>query len=310
LDAILPPSAQIEKIAAGFQFTEGPLYIRAGYLLFSDIPGNVIRKWTPDGRVVDFRRPSGYDAADAPRGAFIGSNGLAADRQGRILICEHGNRRVTRLEKNGALTVVAAKYEGKRLNSPNDVVVRSDGSVYFTDPPSGLRGGDQDPAKELPFNGVYSVSPDGKITLLTKAITRPNGLAFSPDEKFLYVANADRASKTWLRFELRPDGSLGPRTLFFDASSRTEDGVPDGMKVDAKGNLFCAGPGGVWIFSPDGRHLGTIKPPETPANLQWGKYARSNSEAAMAPDEKADTLYITARTSIYRIRTATWGNAN
>ncbi|MBZ5582875.1 MAG: SMP-30/gluconolactonase/LRE family protein [Acidobacteriia bacterium] len=281
--------------------------MRSGYLLFSDIPGNVIRKWTPDDGAADFRRPSGYDGDDAPRGAFVGSNGLAADRQGRIIICEHGNRRVTRLEKNGAVTVLAATYGGKRLNSPNDVVVKSDGSIYFTDPPSGLRGGDNDAAKELPFNGVYRVTPEGKITLLTKEITRPNGLAFSPDEKFLFVANADRARKAWLRFAVRRDGTLGPGALFFDASSRTEDGVPDGMKVDAKGNLYCAGPGGVWIFSPEGRHLGTIKPPETPANVQWGKYARSNREAAMAAGEKADTLYITARTSLYRVHTATWG---
>ena len=307
LDAILPAPARIEKIAGGFQFTEGPLYMRDGYLLFSDIPANVIRKWTPDEGAVDFRRPSGYDGAGAPRGAFVGSNGLAADRQGRLIICEHGNRRVTRLEKNGALTVLAATYDGKRLNSPNDAVVKSDGSIYFTDPPSGLRGQDQDPAKELPFNGVYRVSPDGRVILLTKEITRPNGLAFSPDEKFLYVANADRARKAWLRFEVNAAGLLGPGAMFFDASTRTEDGVPDGMKVDAQGNLYCAGPGGLWIFSPDGRHLGTIKPPETPANVQWGKYARTNREAAMAPGEKADTLYITARTSIYRVRTATSG---
>lgn len=307
LDAILPPSARIERIATGFQFTEGPVYMREGYLLFSDIPANVIRKWTPDEGAVEFRRPSGYDGTDAPRGAFFGSNGLSSDRQGRIIVCEHGNRRVTRLEKSGAVTVLAATYDGKRLNSPNDVVVKSDGSIYFTDPPSGLRGQDQDPAKELPYNGVYRIAQDGRVILLTKEITRPNGLAFSPDEKFLYVANADRARKAWLRFEVKPDGMLGPGAVFFDASARTEEGVPDGMKVDAKGNLYCAGPGGLWIFSPGGRHLGTIKPPEIPANVQWGKYARTNREAALAPGDQADTLYITARTSIYRVRTTAWG---
>ena len=307
LDAILPSSARIEKIATGFQFTEGPLYVRAGYLLFSDIPANTIHKWTPDGGAVEFRRPSGYDGTDAPRGAFVGSNGLASDREDRIIVCEHGNRRVTRLEKNGARTVLAARYDGKRLNSPNDAVVKSDGSIYFTDPPSGLRGQDRDPAKELPFNGVYRITRDGQVILLTKEITRPNGLAFSPDEKFLYVANADRARKAWLRFPVKPDGTLGTGSTFFDASAQTEEGVPDGMKVDAKGNLYCAGPGGLWIFSPDGRHLGTIKPPEIPANVQWGKYARTNREAAMASGDRADTLYITARTSIYRVRTTAWG---
>ncbi len=302
LDAIVPVSARIEKIGSGFGFTEGPIYMREGYLLFSDIPENVIRKWTPEGGVVDFRRPSGYDGTDAPKGALIGSNGLTCDREGRLVICEHGNRRVTRLEKDGKLTVLAAKYQGKRLNSPNDLVYKSDGSLYFTDPPYGLPKLDEDPKKELKFNGVYRLSPDGKLILLTKELTRPNGLGFSPDEKYLFVDNSDEARKIWMKFEVKPDGTLGEGKVFADATSNKEPGLPDGLKLDVNGNLYGTGPGGIWIFSPEGKHLGTIKLPETPANLTWGKFAKTNAEARMKPDEKATTLYITAQTGLYRLQ--------
>lgn len=307
LDAIVPASARIEKIGSGFEFTEGPIYMREGYLLFSDVPGNVIRKWTPEGGAVDFRRPSGYDGTDAPKGAFIGSNGLTCDKEGRLVICEHGNGRVTRLEKDGKLTVLAAKYQGKRLNSPNDAVYKSDGSLYFTDPPYGFPKQDQDPKKELEFNGVYRLNPDGKLILLTKEMTRPNGLGFSPDEKYLYVANSDEARKVWMKFEVKPDGTLREGKVLADVTSNKEDGLPDGMKLDVNGNLYGTGPGGVWIFSPEGKHLGTIKPPETPANIHWGKFAKTNAEAAMTRDEKATTLYITARTGLYRIQLSVAG---
>lgn len=302
LDALVPAAARIEKIGSGFEFTEGPIYMREGHLLFSDIPANVIRKWTPEGGTVDYRKPSGYDGTDAPKGAFIGSNGLTLDKEGRLIICEHGNGRVTRIEEDGKLTVLADKYQGKRLNSPNDAVYKSDGSLYFTDPPYGFPGEDKDPKKELKFNGVYRLNPDGKLILLTKELTRPNGLGFSPDEKFLYVANSDAARKVWIKYTVRPDGTLGGGKLFFDVTANTADGLPDGLKLDVNGNLYGTGPGGIWIISPEGKHLGTIKPPETPANLHWGKYAKTNAEAAMKPDEKADTLYITARTGLYRVQ--------
>ncbi len=288
LDKIVPPTAVVEKVAGGFGFTEGPVWLPDGSLLFSDIPNNVIHRWTPDGKVTVFRKPSGYDGSDAPPGAFIGSNGLTLDRQGRLVICEHGNRRVTRLEKDGKLTVLAERFEGKRLNSPNDAVFRSDGSLYFTDPPYGLVKQDEDPAKELPFSGIYRLA-GGQLQLLSKELTRPNGLAFSPDEKYLYVANSDAKRKLWMRFEVRPDGTLGASRVFYDVSGETAPGLPDGLKVDQKGNVYATGPGGVWIFSPEGKHLGTIQPAGVPANCAWG-------------DQDGRTLYMTARTGLYRIR--------
>ena len=306
IDALVPKDAVIEKIGSGFTFTEGPIYLREGYLLFSDIPRNTIYKWTPDGKVTEFRKPSGYDGTDAPPGAFIGSNGLTLDREGRLVICEHGNRRVTRLEKDGSVTVLADKYEGKRLNSPNDAVYKSDGALYFTDPPYGLPKQDEDPKKELKFNGIYRLA-DGKLQLLNKDQTRPNGLGFSPDEKFLYVANSDEKRKVWIKYPVKPDGSLGPGSVFFDVTAQTEPGLPDGLKLDKKGNLYATGPGGVWIFSPEGKHLGTIKPPEIPANCHWGKYATNTADATLGPNEEADTLYITARTGLYRVRLTTAG---
>jgi gluconolactonase len=288
LDEIVPPAAKIEKLAGGFTFTEGPVWIHEGYLLFSDIPNNVIRKWTPNGEVSVFLEKSGYEGTDAPPGAFIGSNGLTLDSEGRLVICEHGNGRVTRLEKDGTRTVLADKYQGKRLNSPNDAVFKSDGWLYFTDPPYGFVKQDEDPKKELKFNGIYRVK-DKKLELLHKDMTRPNGLAFSPDEKFLYVANSDPAKKVWMKFEVTAKGQLANPQVFYDATSATEEGLPDGMKVDQKGNLYCTGPGGVWIFSPEGKHLGRIKPPEIPANCAWG-------------DADGKTLYMTARTGLYRIK--------
>jgi gluconolactonase len=287
IDQIVPASATVQKLAGGFTFTEGPVWVRPGYLLFSDVPNNVIYKWTANSKVEVFRKPSGYSGTDAPAGAFIGSNGLTLDRQGRLVICEHGNGRVTRLEKDGKLTVLADKYEGKRLNSPNDAVYKKDEALYFTDPPYGLVKQDEDPKKELKFNGVYRLAA-GNLRLVYRELTRPNGLAFSPDEKYLYVGNSDPQRKIWMRFEVSNDGGLTNGKVFYDVTKETADGLPDGMKVDQKGNLYCTGPGGVWIFSPAGKHLGTIQPPETPANLAWG-------------DADGKTLYITARTGLYRI---------
>lgn len=290
LDALIPADAKIEKLADGFIFTEGPIYMPDGSLLFSDVPANVIYKWTPDGKVSEFLRPSGYDKDDAPQGAFIGSNGLTLDKDGRLIICQHGNGQVVRIEKDGSKTVLAAKYQGKRLNSPNDLVYKSDGSLYFTDPPYGFVKQDDDPKKELKFNGIYRLRPDGKLDLLVDDMTRPNGLAFSPDEKFLYVANSDPAKKIWMRYEVKGDGTLGKGEVYFDVTSQQAEGLPDGLKVDKLGNIWATGPGGVWIFSPEGKHLGTVAPTEVPANCHWG-------------GEDGKTLYMTARKGLYRITT-------
>lgn len=288
LDDIVPPDAKIEKLAGGFKFTEGPVWIRAGYLLFSDIPNSAIMKWTPDGKVSIFRKPkSDWNTVPLPN-EIVEPNGETVDHEGRLTVCEHRNRRVSRLGKDGHLTVLADRYQGKRLNSPNDLVYKSDGSLYFTDPPYGFAKEDQDPAKELPFNGVYRWA-GGKLELLYRGLSRPNGLAFSPDEKFLYVDNSDPNKKIWMRFEVTSGGKLSNEKVFYDSTSSTEDGLPDGMKVDQKGNVYGTGPGGIWIFSPEGKHLGTIQPPEIPANCAWG-------------DKDGKTLYMTARTGLYRIR--------
>lgn len=293
LDALIPPGTDVEKLSGGFTFTEGPIWFREGYLVFSDIPENTMFRWTPPGDVKAFRKPSGFDGASWPKGAFVGSNGLTLDAEGRLVICEHGNRRVTRLENDGSLTVLASHYQGKRLNSPNDAVHKSDGALYFTDPPYGMVGQDDDPAKELDFNGVFRLK-DGDLTLLYKGVKRPNGLAFSPDEKYLYLANSDTAHRIWMRFPVNADGTLGEGSVFADLTSSSSPGNPDGMKLDTNGNLYCTGPGGTHIFAPDGTRLGVIVTPEIPANLHWG-------------EADARTLYITARTGLYRIRMSATG---
>ncbi|MCS7025551.1 MAG: SMP-30/gluconolactonase/LRE family protein [Bryobacteraceae bacterium] len=288
LDSLIASEAAVEKLAGGFTFTEGPVWVSEGYLLFSDIPENTIYRWNPGGTVSIFRKPSGYDGSDASPGAFIGSNGLTLDAQGRLTICEHGNRRVTRLERDGSLTVLCSHYQGKRLNSPNDAVYKSDGALYFTDPPYGLPKLDLDPAKELDFNGIYRLK-EGELTLLYQQMSKPNGLAFSPDEKYLYVANSDPSRRYWNRFPVLEDGTLGEPEIFADLTADAASGVPDGMKLDELGNLYCTGPGGVNVFAPDGQRLGVMVFPEQPANLHWG-------------DEDSRTLYVTARTGLYRIR--------
>jgi gluconolactonase len=288
IDAIVPRDAVVEKIATGFTFTEGPVWSPDGFLLFSDPNDNRIYRWTPDGQVSVYRTNSGYTGVDIAEYAQPGSNGLTIDRQGRLTIDEQGNRRVTRLEKNGVLTVLADRYEGKRLNSPNDLVYKSDGSLYFTDPPFGLPKFFDDPRKELPFSGVYRVA-DGHIQLLATDLQGPNGIAFSPDERHLYVTDWDPKKKVIMRYEVQADGSLASGVVFFDMTAAPGEEALDGMKVDAAGNLFVSGPGGVWVISQDGRHLGTIRVPELPANMTWG-------------DADGRTLYFTARTSVYRLR--------
>lgn len=290
LDAIVPRGATIEKLAGGFTFTEGPVWVNenGGYLLFSDPNENTIYRWAPDGQVSVYRVKSGYAGVNIGEYFQPGSNGLALDSEGRLTIDEHGNRRVTRLEKNGSLTVLADRYEGKRLNSPNDLVYKSDGALYFTDPPFGLPKTYADPAKELPFSGVFRLK-DGRLQLLATDLKGPNGLAFSPDERYLYVDNWDVEKKVVMRYEVESDGSLSHGKVFFDMTAVPGEIALDGLKVDRAGNVYVSGPGGLWIISAEGKHLGTISGPELAANFAWGD-----------PDGRA--LYLTARTGLYRIR--------
>ena len=268
---------RVENLGTGCQFTEGPVWNSEGkFLLFSDIPANRMKKWSPETGIIDFREPSGK------------SNGLTYDRQGRLVACEHANRRVSRTEVDGEIVTIASHYEGKRLNSPNDVVVKSDGSIYFTDPPYGLTAefgtlGE----RELDLQGVYRLSPDeNSLTLLVDDFDCPNGLSFSSDESVLYIN--DSSERMHVRaFDVQPDGTVANGRVFAEIVG--EGGVPDGMKVDQKGNVYVTGPGGVWIFDVSGKHLGIIKTPEGATNLGWGE-----------SDWK--TLYIVAKTSLYRIR--------
>ena len=306
LDALVPADAKIEKIESGRTFTEGPIYMRDGYLLHSDVPENTIFKWTPDGVASPFRKPSGFDGTGAPAGAFIGSNGITMDKEGRLIVCEHGNRRVTRLEKDGTVTVLASEYQGKKLNSPNDAVYKSDGALYFTDPPYGFPTEDKDPRKELPYSGIFRLK-DGKLQLLAKELKRPNGIGFSPDEKYLYISNSDPLKKIWMRYEVKPDGTLGTGKVFYDVTKETTEGLPDGLKLDKQGNLYGSGPAGIWVISPEGKLLGNINPPETPANCAWGKYSVGADTGKMTADEEAKTLYMTARTGVYRVQLSVAG---
>lgn len=289
MDAIVPANAKLFKLAAGFQFTEGPIWVRSGeHLLFSDPNRNRIYKYTAAGELTVFRDHSGYDAADIAEYHQPGSNGLTLDASGRLTINEHGRHRVTRLEDDGRLSVLAASYHGRRLNSPNDLVYRSDGSLYFTDPPFGLPKTYADPRKQLPFSGVFRWQR-GRLTLLTSALKGPNGIAFSPDEKFLYVGNWDPAAKTVTRYPVRIDGALGAGVTFIDLTQEVPgEEALDGIKVDTDGNLFLSAPGGVWVFSADGTHLGTISAPHPIHNFAWG-----------GADGK--TLYLCARSVLYRM---------
>lgn len=288
IDALVPRNAKIFKLAENFQFTEGPVWVKSGrYLLFSDPNANIMYKYTADGQLSVYREKSGYNGADIAEFGQPGSNGLTLDPQGRLTINQHGNRRVIRLEPDGRETVLADRFEGKRLNSPNDLVYRSDGALFFTDPPFGLPRFHQDPRKELPFEGVFSLYK-GKLHVVSKDMTGPNGIAFSPDEKYLYVGNWDDHKKVIYRYEVQPDATLSNGRIFFDMTSAPGEDAIDGMKVDERGNLYVSGPGGLWVISAEGRHLGTIIAPMHPHNLAWG-------------DDDHQTLYLTAKTGLYRI---------
>lgn len=312
MDAIVGPNPKVFKLAEGFKFTEGPIWINnPGYLLFSDPNSNTIYKFTPhsndQGKLEVFRNPSGYSGSDIAEYGQPGSNGLTLDPQGRLTINQHGNHRVVRLESDGSETVLADSYKGRRLNSPNDLVYRSDGTLFFTDPPFGFPKLFLDSRKELPFSGVYSLY-QGKLQLISQEFTGPNGIALSPDEKYLYVGNWPRAlvkqtarqqdepvaewsekHKAIMRYEVQPDGTLRNGKLFFDFTNALgEDGL-DGIKVDQQGNVYVSAPGGIWVVSPNGKHLGTIVTPKHAHNFAWG-------------DEDGKTLYLCARDALYRMR--------
>ncbi|AMV39720.1 Gluconolactonase precursor [Planctomyces sp. SH-PL62] len=295
-DKLIPPGARVERIAEGYDWSEGTVWDAAGArLLFSDVPENVVHQWTKEKGASPFLKPSGYTGTIA-RGGEPGSNGLTFDPQGRLVLCQHGDRRIARLEADGTFTTLADRYEGKRLNSPNDGVFKSNGDYYFTDPPYGLLGPNRDQGKELSFNGVYRLSPDGALTLLTSELTFPNGLAFSPDEKTLYVAVSDPAKAVWMAYPVADDGTLGAGRVFADVTSLVpaRKGLPDGLKVDAAGNVFATGPGGVLVFAPDGKHLGTLATGEACGNCAWG--------------EDGSVLYIASDMYIGRIKTGTKGS--
>jgi gluconolactonase len=295
IDSIVPADAKIEKLDEGFMFLEGPVWISdGGYLLFSDVPGDTVFKWAPGAKSEPLLKPV-YNGPPPEEQRGIGSNGLTLDSEGKLVLCEHGNRRIARMAVTGGdRETLVDGFEGKKLNSPNDLVYHSDGSLYFTDPPYGLDGQDEAPDKELDFNGVFRLSADGKLTVLTKELTRPNGIALSPDEKTLYVANSDAKKNLWMAYDVQEDGSIANGRVFFDATGMEAPGGADGFKIDTAGNLYCTGPGGVLIFNPEGRHLGTIQPIEVPANVAWG-------------DADGKTLYMTARTGLYRIRLSAAG---
>lgn len=296
LDALIAADAKFEKLGEGFEWTEGPVWDKkGGYLLFSDIPNNVINKWEAGKGISQFIKPSGYSGSEPFTGREPGTNGLTFDAQGRLVACQHGDRRVARWE-NGKWTALADTFEGKRFNSPNDLVFHSSGALYFTDPPYGLPGQWKDPKKELAYQGVYRRGTDGAITLLTKELNAPNGLAFSPDEKTLYVAQSDPQKPIWMAYPVNADGSIGAGRVFADSSAEfkaKQPGLPDGLKVDTKGNLWATGPGGVWIIAPDGTHLGTLSTGVPTANVAWG--------------DDGSTLYITANKAVWRVKTKTKG---
>ncbi len=295
-DRVVPSDAKLERIADGFTWVEGPVWQREGrYLLFSDIPANAVVKWRDQNGTSLFLKSSGYSGSAPFEGREPGSNGLTFDAAGRLVLCQHGDRRIARLEQDGRLTILADRYEGKRLNSPNDLVFHSNGDLYFTDPPFGLPKAFDDPTKELPFQGVYRLKPDGALTLVIQDRKAPNGIAFSPDEKILYVTDVDPNRAAWLAYDVLADGTVTNGRVFADATRWRKDPFfgPDGLKVDRNGNVYGARPGGISVFAPDGTLLGSLETGTAISNLAWA--------------EDGSVLYITGGGAVYRIRLTTRG---
>lgn len=298
LDALVATDTKIEVLASGFEWSEGPAWVKeGGYLLFSDVPTNTVYQWSAKEGLKTFLKPSGYTGR-LEYGNEPGSNGLTINQKGELVLCEHGDRRVSvmPLKNTGGKKTIADNFAGKRFNSPNDVVQHSSGAYYFTDPPYGLPLKDQDPTRETPWFGVYRVATDGAVVLLTKEMTRPNGLAFSPDEKTLYVAQSDPDKAVIMAFAVKSDGSLDGGKVLFDATPMVKQGLPglpDGLRVDKDGYLWATGPGGVLILTPTGKLLGRIDTGEATANCAWG--------------DDGSVLYITADMYLCRVKTKTKG---
>lgn len=296
-DTLVAKDASIEKLADGFDWSEGTAWNKKeGFLVFSDVPRNEILRYQPGKSIEVFRKPSGWDGKGYYSGE-PGSNGLLWDSQGHLVICQHGNRRVVRIESDGQTTVLADKYKNKKFNSPNDIVQKSNGELYFTDPPYGLPKQAEDPTRELDFCGVYRIGSNGKVTLLTDKMTRPNGIGLSPDEKTLYVAQSDPDAALWMAFDVKEDGTIGEGKVFHDATAavkKGEKGLPDGLRVAETGHIFATGPGGVFVFAPDGRHLGTIHTGEANGNCSFG-------------GDDGSTLYIAADMYLVRVPTKVKG---
>jgi gluconolactonase len=296
-DALIAPDTKIDRIADDLKWSEGPLWdAESKSLLFSDIPNNVIMKWNADKGVTRFLERSGYTGAEPFTGYEPGSNGLTFDLDGHLTLCQHGDRRISRRERDGSMVPLAVGFNGKKLNSPNDLVFDAQGALYFTDPPFGLPKQFDDPGKELPFNAVFRVAPDGKITAVATELEAPNGLGFSPDYKTLYVANARAHSPIWKAYAVQSDGSLDKGRVFADSAAlyKKGDGVPDGLKVDIHGNVFATGPGGVLVYSPEGTLLGRILTGVPTSNVAFG-------------EQHGSTLFITANHRVLRLRTLTRG---
>ena len=295
-DALIAPDAKVEELAGGFKWSEGPVWDKThAQVLFCDIPNNMIYKWSEKEGLKEFLKPSGYTGSEPFTGTEPGSNGLAFHKDGHLVLCQHGDRRVSKLV-DGKFVTLADKFEGKRLNSPNDLVYHTNGDLYFTDPPYGLPGQMKDPKKELDFQGVYRLKPTGELTLMTKVMSRPNGIGLSPDNKTLYVANSDPEKAIWMSFPVKEDGTLGEGKLFFDSTDMVKakkPGLPDGLKVDQQGNIWATGPNGVFVFDAMGKHLGSIITNDKTANCGFG--------------DDGSTLYITANDKLIRINTKVKG---
>lgn len=297
LDALIAPGATIEVLAEGFRWSEGPVWDRAkARLLFSDVPNNVVHAWADRKGAAVFLRPSGYTGPEGAGGREPGANGLAFDAQGRLVLCQHGNRQLARLEADGRFKTLADRFEGKRFNSPNDLVIAKDGAIYFTDPPYGLAKTFEDPGREIGWNGVYRLAPDGRVAVLVKDLKAPNGIGLSPDGRTLYVGQSDGERPVVMAYDLRADGTVANGRVLFDTRPLRAlgPGAPDGLKVDAQGNVFTTGPGGVLVLTPKGEHLGTIVTGVPTANCAFG-------------DADGATLYLTANDKLCRIRTKTKG---